>query len=313
MRRYIEIVKTRTPDIEMLSAKEKLPALDIYMTNINNENHLNEYFTNNPDNSELKSVYEFFMSFPNSEENLEIIIGDMLRSALDEVIDMPRTNRYSIDELEKTEKTYIGTKVEIVFRDTFGLSKGKKLDLSIQGKEVDVKNTIGNNWTIPSEAINEICILLQENDNKSTFVFGLIICRDRVLNAGKNRDGKRTISKEGKKEILWLIKDGKLPKNFFLHMDEKLRNSILLANGGATRLANLFRSFQNEIISRRLVECVARQKDYMKRIRGNGGARDILAQENLIILWGGKSDDKAKLESLGFHGLTNEHFVCIKK
>jgi len=51
----------------------------------------------------------------------------------------------------------------------------------------------------------------------------------------------------------------------------------------------------------------------MKRVRGNGGARDILAPEGLMILWGGNLEDKEKLKSLGFKGLTTEHFVCIKK
>jgi len=283
------------------------------LLSLNKKSYLKEYLANHPANVALESIYSYFINFPNDDSDLEIIIGDILRSSLDEVIDMPRTNRFSLQELEKTEKTYIGTKVEIVFRDTFLLSKGDKLDLLVEGKEVDVKNTIGSNWTIPSEAVDEICVLLQTNDNKSSFCFGLIICRDRVLNQGRNRDGKRTISKSGKNEILWLVEDGKLPKNFFLHMDEELRKEILLPKGGATRLANLFRSFQNEIIARKLVECVARQKDYMKRVRGNGGARDILAPEGLMILWGGNLEDKEKLKSLGFKGLTTEHFVCIKK
>lgn len=274
--------------------------------------YLNEYFSKYPDNEPLRSIAEFFLNHSDNDSELELIIGDILRGALDEVIDMPRTNRFSLDELEKTEKTYIGTKVEILFRDTFELEKGNKLDLMIQGQNVDVKNTIGSNWTIPSEALDEMCVLLQTNDNKSSFCFGLVICRNRVLNQGKNRDGKRTISKDGKMEILWLVKDGALPKNFFLHMDNNLRQQILSPKGGATRLANLFRSFQGEVITRRLVECVARQKDYMKRIRGNGGARDILAPEGLLILWGGNLEDKNKLKSLGFKGVNAEHFVCIK-
>ena len=40
-------------------------------------------------------------------------------------------------ELEKTEKTYIGTKVEILVRDFFRLPKGI-LDLTIDGLDVDV-------------------------------------------------------------------------------------------------------------------------------------------------------------------------------
>lgn len=283
------------------------------MLNSKNKKHLDNYFDTYPENLILKKIYEFFINSPEKNLELEFIMGNILRNSLDEVIDMPRTQRFSIDELEKTEKTYIGTKVEIVFRDTFSLKKGKKLDLLIADEEVDVKNTIGRNWTIPIEATNEICVLLQTNDNKSSFCVGLIICRDRVLNQGRNRDGKRTISKTGKDEILWLIENGKLPKNFFLHMDENLRNEIIFSKGGARRLASLFKNFKNEVITRRLVECVARQKDSMKRVRGNGGARDILSPEGLRILWGGNISDKNELISLGFQCITSEHFVCIEK
>lgn len=38
----------------------------------------------------------------------------LLRKAIDEVIDAPRTNRFTLDEIEKTEKTYLGIKVEIL-------------------------------------------------------------------------------------------------------------------------------------------------------------------------------------------------------
>lgn len=286
--------------------------MGLTLLNSNNNTYLDDYLSAYPENINLKIIYDFFFDFTGNFLDLEFLLGKILRNSLDEVIDMPRTQRFSIDELEKTEKTYIGTKVEIVFRDTFELKKGKKLDLLIGNKEVDVKNTIGSNWTIPIEATDEICILIQTNDKKSLFSVGLIICRERVLNQGKNRDGKRTISKAGKSEILWLIENGKLPKNFFLHMDQNLRNEILSSKGGARRLATLFRNFKNEIITRRLVECVAHQKDYMKRIRGNGGARDILSPEGLRILWGGNNSDKDELKALGFQGLTAEHFVCIE-
>ena len=73
----------------------------------------------------------------------------LFRQAVDEVIDAPRTNRFTIGELEKTEKTYLGTKVEILLRDFLKLPKGKILDLSVDGVEVDIKNTMQRAWTIP--------------------------------------------------------------------------------------------------------------------------------------------------------------------
>lgn len=246
------------------------------------------------------------------EGSLEAICGQLLRQALDEVIDMPRTGRFSIDQLEKTEKTYIGTKVEIIFRDTFSLPWGELLDLSINGTEVDVKNTVLNDWAIPQEAIDHICVLLQTRDDRSIFNFGLLLCKDAVLNSGKNRDGKRTVSLAGKEEILWIVRNGNLPRNIFLHMDEEQRKSILDTRIGAKiRLVKLFREFQGDVISRHLVECVAQQKDPMKRLRGNGGARDILRPEGLDILWGGSKADRKLLANLGYANITNEQFVCL--
>src|SRR5687767_5744114 len=39
------------------------------------------------------------------------VFGASIRRALDEVIDGPRTGRWDVSQLEKTEKTYIGTKI----------------------------------------------------------------------------------------------------------------------------------------------------------------------------------------------------------
>ena len=80
-------------------------------------------------------------------------IPQIIRRAIDEVIDAPRTNRFILSETEKTEKTYLGTKIEILLRAYLGLPKGNVLDLSIAGVETDIKNTMGSNWTIPMEAL----------------------------------------------------------------------------------------------------------------------------------------------------------------
>ena len=74
------------------------------------------------------------------------------RQAIDEVIDAPRTNRFTLDETKITEKTYLGTKIEILLRNHLKLGKGNILDLSVDGYEVDIKNTMGINSTIPLES-----------------------------------------------------------------------------------------------------------------------------------------------------------------
>lgn len=53
----------------------------------------------------------------------------LLREVVDDVIQTPRTGRRSYDELEKTEKTYIGTRVEIMLRALLSPSKWAAADM----------------------------------------------------------------------------------------------------------------------------------------------------------------------------------------
>jgi hypothetical protein len=46
----------------------------------------------------------------------------------------------------------------------------------------------------------------------------------------------------------------------------------------------LFRLAQQRLISRTVVATVARQEDYMKRVRGNGGSRSSLRPEGIVII-----------------------------
>ena len=78
----------------------------------------------------------------------------MLRDCIDDVIMTAKTGRRSYEELEKTEKTYIGTRVEIELRALLRLRKGR-LDTVILGHDVDIKHTMGSNWMIPTEAVDQ--------------------------------------------------------------------------------------------------------------------------------------------------------------
>lgn len=237
-------------------------------------------------------------------------IPPLLRQAIDEVIDAARSGRFTLDEIEKTEKTYIGTKIEILLRNHLKMQKGQVLDLSIDGTEVDIKNTIGSNWTIPSEAMGHPCILLKAEEKKALCSFGIIVIRDEVLNPGKNRDGKRTISKSGFQHVHWLLRDEPYPENFWQTLASDLRQQITAPRGGAERVAALFRLVQGKPISRLIVQGLAQQDDYMKRIRRNGGARDHLAPEGIAILWGQKDRDLIRILHLPDCGA--DEFISYK-
>ena len=74
--------------------------------------------------------------------------------------------------------------------------------------------------------------------------------------------------------------------------------------------ALLFRAVQSRPISRLLVQAVAQQDDYMKRIRRNGGARDLLAPEGIAVLWGQK--DRNLIRQLGLPDCGPDEFISYK-
>jgi hypothetical protein len=154
------------------------------------------------------------------------LFGKIIRQALDEAIDGPRTGRWEISQLEKTEKTYVGTKVEIVTRAALNLKRGK-LDAEIQGHQVDIKWSKKSAWEIPSEAVDHICLVIGTNDEGTSFSVGLVRCSEDRLNQGKNKDGKRTLSKVGKCHIVWLVEGSRLEPNFIGALPPEVRGSIM--------------------------------------------------------------------------------------
>lgn len=243
-------------------------------------------------------------------DQLAVDLPEIIRRSIDEVIDTPRTNRFTLVDTEKTEKTYLGTKIEILLRSYLKLSKGKKLDLSINGIEVDIKNTMGPNWSIPTEAMDHICILVQEREISSKFNVGLILIREEYLNPGKNKDAKRTISAVGRANIWWLLRDHSYPRNFWLDMPLAQRQAIMAAGRGTKRIAAFFRAIQRSPVSRLVIESIAQQHDSLKRVRKNGGARDILASEGIAILWGKK--DKVLINKLGLGLVRSDEFISYQ-
>lgn len=215
-------------------------------------------------------------------------LRSFFRSAIDEVIDTARTGRHFFSELEKTEKTYLGTKFEILLRDWLQVPKGVRLDLLIGGREVDVKSTTsagGFGWMIPPEAIDQFCILLRVNEEAAHCAVGIVRVRKAYLRDSENRDAKTSFSASGRAHIWWMAVDFAYTSNFWTQVDAPTRAFIMEPNGGTQRLARLFERCQEMPISRVQVMGVAAQDDFMKRIRRNGGARDVLAPKQIAILY----------------------------
>ncbi len=115
---------------------------------------------------------------------------------------------------------------------------------------------------------------------------GLIVAHPAYLTPGTNKDSKRNISAEGFRHILWLLRDQPYPANFWRNIDEGTVERIFAGTSGNARIAELFRQIQAVAINRDVIEAVARQKDFTRRIRkDNGrGTRDILEREGIVLM-----------------------------
>lgn len=243
-------------------------------------------------------------------ERFCIDIPQLLRQAIDEVIDSYRSGRFTVAELEKTEKTYLGTKIEILLRNHLKLSKGKKLDLNIEGIEVDVKNTIGKNWTIPNEAHNHPCLFISTDEKRAVCSIGLMLVRPEVLNPGRNRDQKGTIAATSFEHIHWLLLNAPYPENFWERIGPVALKKLTAPKGGTERMVLLFRNYPGQPISRAIVQALTQQKDYMKRLRKNGGARDLLSKEGIALFSG--NYDRNLIEDLQLPFCGSDYFISFK-
>src|ERR1700677_369984 len=219
-------------------------------------------------------------------------VATVLRDTLDQLYDGQHTGRWKYDQLCKTEKTHMGTLVEINLHRQFGFEDGDATDYRIAGVEVDCKYSMTyGGWELPPEAIEHICLLLTAHDETSSWSAGLIRVREEYLRERRNRDSKRQLSAAGRSYVrqLW-PQHRNLAENIFLYLAPGDRERIFSARAtrgtqhGQARTNEFFRTVQRRTIRRAEVATVAQQDDFMKRARGNGGARTALRPEGILVL-----------------------------
>lgn len=263
-----------------------------------------------PDDSVLEEVLEYFETFPeiqNDGLDLEQIFARSVRKAIDEVIDGARTGRFRYDQLEAQEKTYIGTRIEIVVMADLGLTPGSKLDTVVRGHDVDIKWSAKGQWMIPQEAINEICLVLAGDESGGTFSVGVVRCKAEWLRTGENRDRKTGLSKEGKNHVHWLVKDGLLPTNFLASLDEETRNLILSQPAGQARVREFFMRVTGVPVPREVIPTLAVQVDPMRRVRQDGDGGRL---GGMKILSGHYSASRNAATTLGYT-LSKRDYISV--
>jgi hypothetical protein len=181
---------------------------------------------------------------------------------------------------------HFGTLAEINLQRAFGFADGTTMDFAIRGVDVDCKFSQNpGDWMIPPEAAGQLVFGLWASDDQGQWSAGLIRATDEVLtSAAGNRDRKRWLSPLGKASATWLYKNKPLPENALLRLPPNEVQQIFACSAfGGKRLDMLFRLAQQRIISRTVVATVAQQEDYTRRVRGNGGSRESLRPEGIVI------------------------------
>jgi len=239
-------------------------------------------------------------------------MGGAIRGALDMLLDGQHTGRYRWNQLHKTEKTHAGTLVEIALARTLHLADGQALDYTIAGADVDCKfsHRMGG-WMIPPEADGQLLLLVQASDEDGAWSAGLVRAAGEHLRTAGNRDGKRTLNERGRAAVCWLHARAPLQENALIRLPPTEVAAIFASASGQQRVNELFRRAQRMRVSRTVVATVARQDDYMKRVRDGGGARDQLRAEGIVI-FGDYAGDQVLASALGLPRPEAGEFVSAR-
>ncbi len=126
--------------------------------------------------------------------------------------------------------------------------------------------------------LSRAALLVRSSEKTALCDVGVVVCRPEYLRLSTNQDGEGQLSAAQHINIWWILRQYPYPPNFFEVLSVADRERIMAAGGGTNRVAALFETVQGKrcrgIKSRRW-----HSSRTLKRIRRNGGARDILARK----------------------------------
>ncbi|MFI6278428.1 NaeI family type II restriction endonuclease [Streptomyces sp. NPDC050988] len=236
-------------------------------------------------------------------------MGSVIDGAGRHLLDPAHTGRYLWSQLTKAEKTGFGTTVRQRMQRELGLADGLHLDFMLAGHEVDVKFAHGNNWMFPPELQGGLCLVVRADDARGLWSLGLLRVRSKLMRTGANRDGKRGVSAEGRKAILWIHHDLPLPEHALRRLPVGTVERIFAKSSGQARTEELFMRAQLTAITTADLSAVTMQADGVKRARE---ARHRLASRGVLILNGTRPRDIEWASSLGLPVLAPSTWMSVR-
>lgn len=249
------------------------------------------------------------------EHKLAERLGKVLRRALDRSYDGMVTGRFHLAQLSKTEKAHTGSLFEVELQKELDLPDGHVTDYQVLGMDVDAKYTHSRkgstaNWMIGPEIEGNIALVATADDYQSVWSAWLVWVTPGRRLIGKNRDAKAGLNQEGKGARIPIAESLPLPPNVLLQRPQDAYE-VMKIKSGQQRILELCRRFEGALLSRTTIATVAKQLDPLKRMRGDQGARSLLAPEGFIII-GNEAQYKAVTGALALPHPAKGEFLSLR-
>ncbi|GAA2912781.1 hypothetical protein Acy02nite_48510 [Actinoplanes cyaneus] len=286
--------------------KTSAPGHGDICTNVHGDTHA---LTTPGADPELRTV----LSALRLHHNLPLLFGGAIQSAVDYVLDGARTGRFDLSSplVDSDERRTVGTKLQYHLLDALGLPKLRSPDTLISGIPVDIKGTVGDNWSIPREAQCELCILVKIDVQRDRHSAWLMRTHRAWLHGGQgNRDQKRgVIAAALQRHAIALYPETAMSRNPLRLLDDDGIAAVFNPNAGLVlRLTELFTRLPEVVFPRHSIETVGFQlHDPLRRARQ---AKERVREAGFDLLVETWVHERERAESLGFE-LPKDGWVAV--
>lgn len=206
------------------------------------------------------------------------------------------------------ERASVGAKLEYKVLHSFGLPKVPPLDTRISNIAVDIKATVGANWSIPAEGHCQLCVCTQIKIGQGVHESWLVRAHRSWLYRGS---GKRGLAVEARDRWSTPLYDWTpLRMNPLTFLTAEQAGQVLAEQPGQElRFAMMFSFLEGHIIPRSVISTVgAGNHDPVRRTRN---ARKVLARDGLTLLCG-KFPDQRDIAAAHKITLGSEDWIALR-